>query len=393
MDVTDRWGVTPLMYAAAMGMGDVVQLLISKGANITTRARHFNRDFMHYASVRGHWDLILESLNTIRLYNSDEQFFQQYVRKAIYHLVFNGTWLGDSRTKYFESLLGLCEDVNFTFGDHYKENNLLHYVETEKEFQALIRHGFHGFNKPNSDGDLPLNYIVHKGSKVDLIRRCLDNGADVNHINHSDRTVIFELLQCLEYLDCTTWDTVDSIKLCLDRGLHISHTDSCICACSLNGCNTSSAFYVNFTNAFRGPQPDFIWAFEWLSIVEEFCGYEESRALLLSFIRRTRFDLLNLTHFCCHRGEGLRPYSNSYSQPSPEDVQEILNEEQEPIQILEEEMQRYNSEGLDALRSEWMILLKLKYDKAAAGAQARRAISGVSSTKRNSDHGMFQLTY
>ncbi|CEO58358.1 hypothetical protein PMG11_03088 [Penicillium brasilianum] len=66
INTTDRWGITPLMYAAALGVSEVVQLLIIRGANIMTRATNWNRDFMHYASVRGHWDLILESLYTIR---------------------------------------------------------------------------------------------------------------------------------------------------------------------------------------------------------------------------------------------------------------------------------------------------------------------------------------
>ncbi|RAO70065.1 uncharacterized protein BHQ10_006077 [Talaromyces amestolkiae] len=74
MDVTDRWGITPLMYAAAMGVSDVVQLLISKGANITTRATAYEMDFMYYASVRDQWDIIFESLSAIQLYRGEEVF-------------------------------------------------------------------------------------------------------------------------------------------------------------------------------------------------------------------------------------------------------------------------------------------------------------------------------
>lgn len=378
MDVTDRWGITPLMYAAAMGLEDVVRLLISKGANITARATPFDRDFMHYAAVRGHWDLILTSLTTIQLYYSE--YFQQYVCKAICLLVSEHTWLGDSREKYLITLLGLCENVNFVFGDSYRSiegNNLMHYVETKKEFQALIRRGFHDFNKPNSNGDLPLYSIAHKVSKLDLIRCCLDNGTDVNHINHSDRTVIFELFGSLMSLDYTTWDNVDSIKLCLDRGLDISHTDSCKCACSFNGCNTSSAFHTNFTNLFWRRRLDFIWAFEWFSIVEEFCEYEDAKTVLLSFIRRTRFDLLELTHVCCHGGKSLNLVWSAYFRPTTKDAQEILeilDEEQELIQILEDEMQGCSSKDLDVLRSEWMILLKQSYDKAAADTQTKSDI-------------------
>lgn len=364
LNVTDRWGITPLMYAAGMGIGDVVQLLISKGAKITTRATKYDRDFMHYASVRGHWDLVLDSLRTIRSYYS-EKFFQCYVRKALCHLVSNDTWIGDSRVEYFKNLTELCDDVNFTFGDENQgreENNLLHYVETEEELQVLIRHGFHGFNRPNSKGELPIQSIVRKRFDVDLFRCCLDNETDVNHIDHNGRTTIFELLRGLKDLSSITWDIVDSIKICLDRGIDISHGDSCRCACSINGCNISSAFDLNFTNL----GPGFIWALEWLSLIEEWNGYEESKTMILSLIRRTRFDLLGITHVCCHGGDGLAEWRLFYFNLRQKNVQEVPDKDQESIDLLEEEMDKYGSEDLETLRYEWMVLLKQTYDKNAA---------------------------
>jgi hypothetical protein len=93
LETTDRWGITPLMYAAALGVGEVMKLLIIQGANIVTRATCWNRDFMHYAAVRGHWDLILKSLCTIRLHDG-EKAFQQYIYKVILHFVSRNTWLG-----------------------------------------------------------------------------------------------------------------------------------------------------------------------------------------------------------------------------------------------------------------------------------------------------------
>jgi hypothetical protein len=373
LDTTDRWGIIPLMYAAALGVSEVVKLLIIKGANITTRATRWNRDFMHYASVRGHWDLILESLDTIRSYYV-EKTFQQYVYKAILHLVSKDTWLGDSKIKYYESLLKLCVDVNFTFDDldrRTKDNNLLHYVETDSELHALLRHGFHGFNTPNSDGELPIFSIVDHTLDFNLFRSCIDNGTDIHHIDHSDRTIIFKLLPRLHMLEFTTWDTIDSIKLCLHQGLDIFHADSCRCPCSNNGCHASAAFNINFTPTFLRNQPDFIWAFEWLSMVEEFCGYEASKKMLLSFIRRVRFDMLKMTHICCHRGKGLGSSWVFDSQPNFSDIGKILDEEQSMIEALETEMQSHTSESLDTLKCLWMEILKEVYDGAFGNSEAR----------------------
>lgn len=390
MDVTDRWGITPLMYAAAMGVGDVVQLLISEAANITARATSYERDFMHYASVRGHWDIILESLSTIQKYYSEE-FFQRYVCKAFCHLVSNDTWL-DSRAGYFERLAELCADVNFTFGDQYQgteENNLLHYVMCEEELQALVHQGFHDFNKPNSRGELPLYSIVCR-SNIGLIQCCLDHDSNVNHIDHSGRrTVVFKLLEQLYGLTLTTWETVDSIKLCLDRGLEISHGDSCKCACSSKGCDTSSAFDLSFQHGPFRRRPGFIWAFEWIWMIEEYHGYEDSKTLILSLIRRTRFDLLGITHVCCHKGEGLGGWRYFHSVSRVEDVHKVSGEDQKLIELLEEEMRAYNSKHLDTLRYEWMILLRQKYNNAKVAEdqdQKKREASNLTVSEIRESH-------
>ncbi|KAJ5219968.1 hypothetical protein N7468_009172 [Penicillium chermesinum] len=185
MDSRDEWGITPLMYAAGMGVSEVVQLLISKGANIMAQATYLNRGFVDYASARGHWDLILESLKTIQLYYC-EQAFQDCVCWAILRLIYsdNITLSDGSREKYFVGYLDLCENSNFTFSDSYRGtdgNNLLHYVKTEKELHALVNHGFHDFNRPNSEGETPIFSILSRVSNADLLRCCVDNGTDINY--------------------------------------------------------------------------------------------------------------------------------------------------------------------------------------------------------------------
>ncbi|KAJ5378673.1 hypothetical protein N7509_011792 [Penicillium cosmopolitanum] len=369
------------MYAAALGMNDIVGLLISKGANIVMRATHSNRNFINYASTRGHWDLILESLNTIRQYYGEDAF-QCFVGMAVMRLVSGDTWLGDRRTKVIETLLGLFDDVNFTFEDPYRgqrgqsSNNLLHYVQTEEELQALVRCGFNGFNQPNSDGELAVSSIVCQIADFKLFRGCLDYGTDINHIDHSDRTVIFKLIQCLDRLKCSTWDTLESIKLCLHRGIDIFHTDSCRCACSINGCHTSAGFNIGFKSELLTGRSNarFIWAFEWLSIVEEFHGYEAAKKLLLSFIRRTRFDFLKITHVCCHRGKGVgrKGPGISDSQHVIEDFQGVLDEEEDMIEILEEGMRKDARENLETLGCLWMQLLKRRCNETLGQSQEKK---------------------
>ncbi|CEO58357.1 hypothetical protein PMG11_03087 [Penicillium brasilianum] len=93
--------------------------------------------------------------------------------------------------------------------------------------------------------------------------------------------------------------------------------------------------------------------------------------MLLSFIRTVRFDMLNMTHFCCHRGKGLGQTWNFDPHPDFIDIGKILKEEQSMIEALEAEMQRHTSESLDTLKFIWMGMMKKVYDGVSGGSQAQ----------------------
>ncbi|KAJ5884772.1 hypothetical protein N7495_009282 [Penicillium taxi] len=376
LDVIDNWGITPLMYASAMGDTNAVDLLIKKGANILTCDTHWNRDFLKYAFSRGHWNVVCQALDTIQK-SYGRQVFQHYVCNALLNTLYNDTISMVSRSSHFEYLVELCDDVNFEFRDDHERtdcNNLLHYVRDQKEFEALTRRGFRYLNKPNSEGKLANFSITSRVSNADLTRLCLENGTDVNHIDHDGRSIFFQIVPQLTQLAYTTWDTHDSIKLCLAWNLDVFISDCCKCACSTDGCNSTAAFDIQFKPSIFTNLPKFVWAFEWLSLVEEYRGHDAAKVILLSFLRRTLSDMLEITHTCCHRGKGIKSKFSIMCQSklTPEDVEEILDEEQEFIDILEKEMQGYNSKSLSVLRSEWMVLLKQSYDESLKKLEKER---------------------
>jgi hypothetical protein len=393
IDTTDKHGITPLMYAAGMGNSQVAQMLILQGADTTRSDARWNRNFIAYASVRGHWSLIFESLDTIRTCYT-QRSFHYFVNHALMELIVDNTWIDDlRRAEYFEKLVNLCEDVNLTFENSNtgtNRNNLLHYVRNQKEAQALIHRGFSGFNQPNSDGKLAMNSLV-QCPNVELTRYCLENGSYVNHVDLNGRTVIFHLISQLGNYSWLIWDTVDSIKLCLARGADVFLSDNCDCPCVLdgNGCHTSSAFDLGFNINRYGSPPGFMWALEWISIVEDFLGLEASKTMLLSFLRRTQAGMIDITHFCCHRGKGVCERDYGLCRPrilSNEDIREILDEEEEFLEILEEDMQSWEHQSLDIIRSQWMVLLKRKHKvevkKATEERRDRRQLNQVSEDER-----------
>jgi hypothetical protein len=102
---------------------------------------------------------------------------------AIIRWVSEDTWLGERRAKILESLLGLFEDVDFTFEDltrGEKANILLHYVQTEEVVLIIVRYGFNGFNQLNGSGELAVSSLASRSTDFNLFRCCLDHGTDVN---------------------------------------------------------------------------------------------------------------------------------------------------------------------------------------------------------------------
>ncbi|KAL3478303.1 hypothetical protein BJX99DRAFT_224615 [Aspergillus californicus] len=367
INVTDKKGITPLMYAAASGQTQIVQLLIKSGANIAARDHNLHRTFIRYASLRGHWDLVLDSLDTIKFcYN--EEASQIFATHSISILVsgHDRRWLGDKRQIYFARLVQLCHDVESIrlTAQETKHNTVLHFVLNCTEVETLVQSGFTRFNQQNSKGQLAL-HVLAPNLNPELTTALLDHGMNVNHVDQDGRTVLCYLLSQLSCQDHRTADIIASITVCLKKGLDISAADNCRCACSPYGCSITAALDINFQGGIIDSKPSCIWGLELLSLVEEYQGQETAKAFLLSLIRRSLSDTFDITHVCCHRGSGVS--RNRWSAPpgplAEEDIDEILDEEDELLDALDAEMHLLQSESLEGLRSRWLRLLKKKFDE------------------------------
>ncbi|KAL5357439.1 hypothetical protein BJX96DRAFT_163083 [Aspergillus floccosus] len=306
MDITDSQGITPLMYAAAMGKTDVVQLLITRGANPCMQDLKWKRDFIAYAAARGNWELIMDALGTIHA-RCRPKAFQYFVSRALMLLLPHDMWLEEARRIYFARLVALLADTNIKFHDSHHgtgDNNLLHYVLNEQEASTLVQYGFQ--------------------------------------------------------------------LICLREGLHIFSSDGCRCPCSPEGCSLSAAFHTTFRDSILIGAPSFVWALEFLSLVEEIRGPEDAQKLLLAFLRRMKSDQIGLTHVCCHRGQGIM--RETFLQPAAipdDDVDEILDEEEEFISELEDDMLSLASDPLESLKSQWMIMLRDRYCEELEASEKR----------------------
>jgi hypothetical protein len=158
------------------------------------------------------------------------------------------------------------------------------------------------------------------------------------------------------------WDALDSIRICLSGGLDVCSSDDCRCPCSPGGCFLPAAFDIASRNYIIPRQPSFVWGMEFLSIVEELKGLDDSKRVLLGFLRKSHFEKIDITHVCCCKGSRI-PGSDSHSRKSmaEDDIDEIMDEEREFIAELETEMLLAASKPMGCLLSEWMVMLRDKY--------------------------------
>lgn len=364
LDVTDNWGTTPLMYAAAMGYEDVAVYLLSEGASPRLEDSRFKRTFVGYAITYGRWNLILRTLKTIKERYS-HRFYQETVTLAVIRSIMNGLSevTLDERRKFVVLLIELCDDVNFEISDRsgcITGNSLMNYVNTFEEAEALLNAGFDRFNYANSDGKL----AIHSMDNSQLTSFCIDHGTDINHVDVKGRTLLLHLLSRLGIYSARDATILRQLRCCLIRGADPAPTDRCRCPCSPGGCSTSAIFALDFEGSLfsysrEGEGVDIFWVFEWLSTLHEAHDQEAAKTFLLSLIRRIKFDDLDMTHVCCHRGTGIAVDSPKLMDEN--DIDDILEEEDEFVHILDHTLHNLAPLSLWSLRRELMEIMKSKY--------------------------------
>lgn len=370
LNSTDNWGLTPLMYAAAMGFEEVAVHLLMQGANPCLQDLRFKRTFLDYAIVRGHWNLIHKTLSALQDMCQPEEhqiFVELVIIRAMSSRISIVT--EDIRRQHVSKVIQLCDSVNFTLNDgSVTGNNLMHYAKTIEEAEALVRRGFDSFNQPNSDGRLAIHSQMRNR---ELFSFCIDHGTDIGHVDSKGQTLLFMLLSGLEKRNATRALTLQQIRLCLDRGADQRHSDDCECPCSPGGCSSSSIFRVKFSKqwSFKDSGPDILCAFEWQSILREVLGEEAAKNFLLSLIRRIEFEELDMTHVCCHRGAGTCSKFDSWvfkSKPkamNEQDIVDILEEEVDFIDMLDATMRELASKTVKDLQKELLRMIKKRYDE------------------------------
>jgi ankyrin repeat protein len=368
LDAVDNYGFTPLMYAAATNQEECLRVLLEADANPMLRDTLQKRTFMHYAAISGHWNLILRVIYQMKAV-AEKKTTESWAQCAtILYYVFYPDYHQD-REVSFQQLLAMCGSVNFTF-DHrgnlkeLQNNTLLHHVRSANDIEVLLEQGFTLVNHVNGTGQHALMSAVLKQRNPDVVRRLLDAGAEINLNDNSHYTILYYVLDKLQR-PYEKFKTMDIARILLANGADVLCRDSCRCPCSPNGCLPSALLqHVVCEGIFSAGVT--VWSLEWLSLALEYRGKSEAKTILLSFIRKRKFDEMEMTHVCCTRNH----ISLLFRRPSmsDEDIDDILDEESEFVQILEDEMALSSAKVYETLLDNWILQIKASLEKSCETA-------------------------
>ncbi|KAI3584391.1 hypothetical protein IWW34DRAFT_800390 [Fusarium oxysporum f. sp. albedinis] len=212
VDLSDKNGITPLMYAASMNVPETVIMLVENGANLFITGEN---DFtvLDLVGMRGNWDLIWQIVD--------------FAAASYPGLV----------PELFGSLLPLLEpaDAERCYAAHDSSGlkGCIKFWSRVISTLALIELGFTEFKQ--EDGAL----LEHLGSLRDLslFRFAVANGGDEHLHNDWGWDILSAVLDGLTtHSRKGLLEVLGILQFLLDKGVQVLSRDGCVCNCSAGGC-------------------------------------------------------------------------------------------------------------------------------------------------------------
>jgi hypothetical protein len=353
INVRDKNGITPLMYAAATNRPIAVSILIRRGADLFMHDYLENDDFITYAAARNHWFLIW---NAIEVIESRDPTLLLSAFSRIISVPKPPLFLEEGKiwTKLFMlSVLSKLRNINVQFEDG---RTMMHVVDLPQYAHLIIEHGFTALNEQDKEGEHSL-FAVAKFLDVELAQRLIEKGANINWKNHNGHGVLSQFLEKLtaprekdikkifEYLD-----------MLLRNGADVVSIDNCSCACSSGGCLPISRLSFKLQVLFeRIHNP--CWVFEWLCLLEDRGKLVEAKTNALSVLRRAKFDQTHLVHTCCCFGASR---DHTLSDDRFWDISSAIK-----LDRLDDEMKFWETKGYDEIISELIVQLGKQFTETS----------------------------
>ncbi|KAF5634589.1 hypothetical protein F52700_5782 [Fusarium sp. NRRL 52700] len=274
VDLSDKNGVTPLMYAAAMNIPDAVMMLIKKGANLLGhREKRFN--VLGLIAKRGNWDLIWQIVDFAAETYPDliPELFRSLL-SGLYNQDYDTCYVahdpgGQSGCMNFWSrVISKLGSPNFSFHDG---TTLMHMAPNSKSARALIDLGFESFNQ--EQGDL-LEHIALLHDPL-LLQFAVANGGDLHVRSFWGGLIVDTLLYDL---------------FAFDKEASILSPHGGVVDFSAADCVQSLKWELDRSN---------IWLLAWLEMLENKRTVEKAKEASLAALREMFLDEAGLHHIHC----------------------------------------------------------------------------------------------
>ncbi|XP_050411361.1 putative ankyrin repeat protein RF_0381 [Patella vulgata] len=194
VNLFDEDGVTPLMVAAQQRNGELIELLISLGANVHA-CDLSGKSACHYSLERAYDDTM-----------KSKELLEIFVKEGVSFATSNPDvilWHWIDPTPDIEFLKFLVNNGLEVHKIGSCEENLLHCLKHENFTEALMEYLLEigvDINQQDKNGDTPL-ISAASDMKQDLLKYLVNIGCEVNTQNHQGQTALMVLGQDRHYLE------------------------------------------------------------------------------------------------------------------------------------------------------------------------------------------------
>jgi hypothetical protein len=348
VDLSDKAGWTPLMYAASMNSPETVMMLVENGANLFDTAKNAFTVFDILAR-RGNWDMIWQIVDFAAASYPD--LIPELFRSLLSGLSSDGTEKcyaahdpGGRKgcINFWSRVISNLGSPNFSFQDG---TTLMHMTHDSESARALIELGFTKFKQ--EDGAL----LKHFASLHDLslFHFAVANGGDAHLHNDWSRDIPSLLLRGLTTHDRKGFPGVlKTLQFLLDRGVQVSSRGECVRNSPASWCIPNLCMLFFRLN---------LGLFAWLEILEKSRKVEEAKEFSLVLLRHMSFDQAGLYHTC-------RTVCNMISDTDNDRFWDIS--EQISIDELNQDMGVLAAKAYSELKIEVMVRLRCIWRKKYA---------------------------
>lgn len=293
VDLSDKSGATPLMYAVSMNIPDTVIILLENGAGLFARNR-FPYDVSLIVAMRGSCDSLWQIIDFATAAYPDRipelfpRFFPlMYCPDEGRIDALHKFGHGEGCINFWSQVISKIGSPDFTFQHGL---TLMELACDPSSAKALIELGFTNFKQ--NDGAL-LKHLAWLHD-LSLFQFAVAKGGDAHLHDRWGWHILDMLLHDLE--ECSWKDfseILGILRFLLDRGVQVSSRDECVCNCSVGGCMPGSKWLLDTSK--RG-------LFVWLELIEMKGKMESAKEVSLALLRRISFNEAGLHHAChtCH---------------------------------------------------------------------------------------------